>query len=326
MTYDLLLLAAGLALIIRGGDLFVGAAVRIAHFLKMPRVVIGSTLVSLSTTTPEMVVSVLAALAGESGLAVGNAVGSVICNIGLILGVAAVIKRVDVHPRVLRWPLLGMFGAAVALVLMSLDLRLARWQGALMVAGGVAYFVWDFWWHWRRRPPRDVAEATAIEEAVRKTRFPWFQTRTGSAVQFVGGAGIVVLGARLLVDGATGVAAALGVPSLIVGLTVVALGTSLPELVTAVASARKAVSDLAIGNVLGANIANLTLVAGVAVLLHDVALDRRTQLLSFPVMLALMALLLGMLLTARRLSRREGMVLLAAYAAYMAVLAVLTAA
>src|SRR5436190_20367075 len=113
MFYDTLLLLAGLVLIIKGGDLFVAAAVRIAEFLRMPRVVIGSTLVSLTTTTPELIVSLTAGLKGESGLAVGNAIGSVICNIGLILGITAMIKHVDIHFRALRKPLVVMFGAAV---------------------------------------------------------------------------------------------------------------------------------------------------------------------------------------------------------------------
>lgn len=322
MFFDLLLLLGGLALIVKGGDLFVAAALRIAEFLRMPRVVIGSTLVSLTTTTPELVVSVMSGLKGESGLAVGNAVGSVICNIGLILGVTAAIKHVDVHPRALRTPLLAMFGAGLLLFLLTLDLGLTRWQGAVLLAAGVGYFIWNFWDHWRNRKPEDVAEAKAIEAGVTATRFAWLETKAGSAVQFLMGAAIVVIGSRLLVDGAVSIAARLGVPSIVVGLTVVAIGTSLPELITAIASSRKSVSDLAVGNVLGANIANLTLIVGVAALVQEVKIDRQTQLLNFPAMLAMMGLLLWMLLTDRRVTRREGVVLIATYAVYLVVLLV----
>ena len=324
MLHDVLLLLGGLVLIIKGGDFFVAAAIRIAEFLCMPRVVIGSTLVSLTTTTPELVVSVMAGAKGESGLAVGNAIGSVICNIGLILGVTAVIKHVDIHFRVLRKPLLVMVGAAVLLLVMTLDLKLARWQGALLLLGGAAFFIFDFASHWRDRKPADIAEAKAIDAGVTKTRFAWLQTHWGNSLQFILGAAIVVLGSKFLVDGAVGVAARLGIPSIIVGLTVVAVGTSLPELVTAITSSRKSVSDLAVGNVLGANIANLTLVVGIAALVQEVSMDRETQLFNFPAMLIVMAALVVMLWTDRRVTRREGAVLIGIHAGYLALLIGLT--
>jgi cation:H+ antiporter len=322
--FDLLLLLGGLALIVKGGDLFVAAAIRIAESLRMPRVVIGSTLVSLTTTMPELVVSIMSGLKGASDLAVGNAVGSVICNIGLILGITAAIKHVDVHPRALRTPLMAMFGAGLLLFLLTLDLHLSRWQGAVLLTTGVGYFIWNFWEHWRDRKPEDIAEAGAIEAGVTATRFAWLGTKAGSAVQFAAGAAIVVLGSRLLVDGAVNIAVRLGVPSIVVGLTVVAVGTSLPELVTAITSSRKSVSDLAVGNVLGANIANLTLVVGVAAIVQDVVMDARTQLLNFPVMLVIMALLLWMLITDRRISRREGISLITVYALYVTMLVTVT--
>lgn len=324
MVHEVLLLLGGLVLIIKGGDIFVAAAVRVAAFLRMPRVVIGSTLVSLATTTPELAVAVMAGMKGESGLAVGNAVGSVICNIGLILGVTATIKHVDVHPPLLRWPLITMFGAGVILFLMTLDLDVGRWQGSVLMAVGAGYFIWDFWKHWQDRKPHDVSEATAIEEGVTASRLAWLKTPEGSIAQFLAGAGVVVLGSRLLVDGAVGIASQLGIPSIVIGLSIVAVGTSLPELITAIASSRKSVSDLAVGNVLGANIANLTLVVGAAALIHDVAMDRQTQVFNFPAMLVMMSLFLVMLLTDRRVTRREGAALLLAYGAYLGILIALT--
>lgn len=324
MWNELLLLLGGLALIIKGGDFFVAAAIRLAEFLRMPRVVIGSTLVSLATTTPELVVSIMAGLRGEAGLAVGNAVGSCICNIGLILGVTATIKQVDVHFRALRTALFAMVGFGVVLFLMTLDLSLTRWQGAVLLVAGLGYFIWDFTRHWRDRKPADVAEATAIEAEKSTARWAWVKTKPGTVLQFLVGAGIVVAGSKLLVDGAVGLAARLGVPSIIVGLTVVAVGTSLPELVTAVTSSRKSVSDLAVGNVLGANIANLTLIVGAAAIIQTVQLDRLTQLFNFPALLAVMALLIVMLWTGRRVTRREGIVLLAVYGVYLAALAGMT--
>ena len=324
MAMQILWLVIGLALLVKGGDLFVSAAIRLAGFLRMPRVVIGSTLVSLATTTPELVVSVMAGGRGESGLAVGNAVGSCICNIALILGLTAAFRPVVVHPRALRTPLIAMFGFGVLLFVMTVGLNLTRWQGAVLVAGGLIYFIFDFVQHMRNTKPAAVAEARAIGQTI-AGHSPWFQGRTGSSVQFLLGAGIVVVGSRFLVDAAVNLAGALGIPSIIIGLTVVAIGTSLPELVTAVTSSRKNVSDLAVGNVLGANIVNLTLVVGAAAMLSDVSMRRATQMLNFPAMLAVFGLLLWMLLNNHQVSRKEGVGLLVAYIFYLCALVFLAA-
>jgi cation:H+ antiporter len=316
MWIQVLLLIAGLALIIKGGDWFVAASVRLAEYLRMPRVVIGSTLVSLATTTPELVVSFMAGGKGEPGLAVGNAIGSCICNVGLILGITASFRHVDIHPRSLRTPLIAMFGFGTLLFIMTLDLSISRTGGLLLLAGGVCYFIFDFVQHARNKKPQDEAEAEAIEREIAGGG-AWLNTLKGSLVQFGAGAAVVVAGSRLLVDSAINLAAALGVPSIIIGFTVVAIGTSLPELVTAVTSSRKNVSDLAVGNVLGANIANLTLIVGVAALMSEVTMTRATQLLNFPALIAVFVLLLWMMLTDRRITRKEGVVLLVAYGVYL---------
>jgi cation:H+ antiporter len=323
MLHSFAFLAVGLVLIITGGEWFVGAAVRLAEYLRMPRVVIGSTLVSLATTTPELVVSIMAGTRGESGLAVGNAVGSCVCNIGLILGLTAAIKQIEVHPSALRIPLTALFLFGLLLFVMTTDLVLSRRQGLLLVALGLGYFVFDFVYHSRHARAAAVAEAGAIEEDI-AARFAWLRTRHGTAVQFLAGAGVVVVGSRLLVDAAVGLAAALGVPSIVVGLTVVAVGTSLPELITAVTSSRTNVSDLSVGNILGANIANLTLIVGTAAALQEVRMDRATQLFNFPALLVSLVLLLYVLLTENRVTRRQGALLLGSYAVYLAVIVGMT--
>ena len=322
MVLSLFLLAVGLALIVKGGDLFVAASVRIAEILRMPRVVIGGTLVSLATTSPELVVSIVSGLQGSPGLAVGNAVGSCICNIGLILGLSAALRHVEVHPRQLRWALGAMFGGGALLFGMTADLVLSRLQGGVLIILGLAYLIWDFRQHWLDRKPADVREATAIEaEQVRGHR--WLETPTGTAVLFAFGALLVVAGSKLLVDSAVAIATALGIPSIVIGLSVVAVGTSLPELVTAITSARKNVSDLAVGNVLGANVANLTLIVGTAAAIEEVTMSRVTQLFNFPALLLGMVLLVVTMFSGRRITRTEGGILLAYYAGYLAVLVLL---
>ena len=323
MLLSAFLMLVALALIIKGGDLFVSASVRIAEFLRLPRVVIGSTLVSLTTTSPELVVSVVSGLKNEPGLAVGNAVGSCICNIGLILGTMALLKHVEVHVPTLKVPFTAMVVAGVLLLAMTLDLHLSRLQGLILVFLGAVYFVIDFIRHERDTAPADIAEATALEEEVVQGH-PWLHTQSGTALQFACGAALVLFGSWLLVKAAVQIATSLGVPPIFIGLTIVAVGTSLPEFVTAITSARKNVSDLAVGNILGANVANLTLIIGAAASLSDLTLSRQTQLFNFPAMLVLMVLLLLTMFSGNQISRREGLALLSYYACYIIILVIMT--
>lgn len=324
MWMDAVYLVAGLALIIQGGNLFVAAAVRLAEFLRLPRVVVGSTLVSLATTTPELAVSLMSGVRGESGLAVGNAVGSCLCNIGLILGISALLKSVEVHRSAIRAPLVAMGGAGLLLVLFASNGFLSPIEGWILIGAGVGYFIHDFRRHWKTRTPAQAAEARAIEKDVTRFGRAWFRTPAGSGVQFAVGAGVVVLGSRLLVDGAVQVAGALGVPALVIGLTVVAVGTSLPELITAITSARQSVSDLAVGNVLGANIANLTLIVGAAAVFRGVRLEPGSLWLNVIALVVSFGGLGWMLLRDPRLTHREGTWLVAGYGVYLTVLTVLS--
>jgi len=320
---QIFILIVGFVLVIKGGDLFVSSSVRIAEFLRLPHVVIGSTLVSLATTSPELVVSIMSGIKGESGLAVGNAVGSCVCNLGLILGLMAAMKQINLHPISLRTPLLSMCLSGFVLMLMTLDLGLSRTQGFVLLFLGIAYFIFDFRKSMKDVKKSDVEAAETIEEAI-VSGHRWLDTRWGTSVQFVFGALLVVLGSGLLVESAVNLATALGIPSIVIGLSVVAVGTSLPELVTAIASSRKNVSDLAVGNVLGANVANLTLVVGSAASIKEVSMSRATQLFNFPALLLCMFLVLYMIMRGKRISRKQGICLLAFYGIYISTLVLLT--
>ncbi len=318
MILDVLLLVVGLVLIIKGGDLFVASSVRIATILDVPRVVIGTTLVSLATTSPELVVSLVAGMKGESGLAVGNAVGSCMANMCLILGVMAVIRAIGVHPSELRIPLIAMFAFTLILLVLSWNLVLPRSTGIALVVLGVGYFVFDFLHHRHAPKPEELAEAISIEDEITADN-KWLETGRGAALVFFVGAVMVIFGSRFLVDSASSIARGMGVPPIIIGLTIVAVGTSLPELVTAISSARQDVSDLAVGNILGANVANLTLIVGSAATLNDVTMTRITQLLNFPALLVGMLMVLWMLCSERKISKREGAILIGYYVLYVTV-------
>ena len=325
MIADAFWLVAGLAVILKGGDLFVAAGVRLAEFLRLPRVVIGSTLVSLATTSPELAVSVMAGLRGEPELAIGNAMGSSLCNTGLVLGAMAAVKQIEVHPAALRVPLGVMLGLAGLLFLITLNLDVSRLEAVALLLVGVAYFAYDFIAHSRDPRPTAAAEAGAVERAI-VARYAWLLTGPGTAVQFLGGAVMVVAGSRLLVDAAVALAAALAIPSLVVGLTVVAFGTSLPELVTAISSTRRRVSDLGIGNVLGANVANLSLISGAAASITPAGLQRPDQLFNMTAMLGVMTMVAFLIIRRGRISRRAGTGLLVFYTAYLTAVVLLSSA
>lgn len=323
VVFSGLLLLLGLGLIIQGGDLFVASSVRIAEFLDVPRVVIGTTLVSLATTSPELVTSITSGIKQNPGIGVGNAVGSCMCNMCMILGVMAAIRSIGVRLAEIRIPLTAMFAFAVLLLILTWNLRLPQAAGFVLAVLGVGYFACDFFHHRRSSRPEDLTEARSIE-AESTAGSPWLRDRLrspkGAGAVFALGAAMVMGGSYLLVDSAENLAEKMGVPPIVIGLTIVAVGTSLPELVTAVKSARQNVADLGVGNILGANVANLTLVIGGAASFKDLSMDRMTQALNFPALIIGMLLVFWMLFSRQRISRREGWMLIAYYFVWLALL------
>ena len=307
MLYDILLIAVGFALVAKGGNLFVDSSIHIGRALRIPRFVIGGTLVSLATTAPELVVSVTAASMGDSGIALGNAVGSCICNIGLIVGLVAIIMPVQVdRPDFIRraaW----MAGGGVLVVAFSWDGSMERMYGLLLLAGAVAYLAWDLAGILRsRRQSASEAEDPEAAEGL------------GAAVGwFAVGAVCVIVGSRLLVTSGQGLAAALGVPSAIIGFSVIAIGTSVPELVTGVTAARKGVPDLSLGNILGANVLNLLLVVGLSGTIQPLQIDAFSQLYGFPWLGIFFVAVIGAVLRFGVVRRAAGIALLLLYALYV---------
>ena len=308
MLTDILLIAVGFALVAKGGDLFVDSSIHIGRALQIPRFVIGGTLVSLATTAPELVVSVTAASLGDSGIALGNAVGSCICNIGLIVGLVAIIMPVEVERadfiRRAGW----MVGGGAAVVAFSWDGSLDRVYGLVLLAGAAAYLVWDLAGIWRLR--RDGAAGS--EEAAGR------EGMAGAVGWFAVGALCVIAGSRLLVTSGQQVAAVLGVPSAVIGFSVIAIGTSLPELVTGVTAARKGVPDLSLGNIVGANVLNLLLIVGVSGTIQPLVLDAFSQRYGLPWLGIFFLAVVGAVLRFGILRRGAGVALLLLYGLYVA--------
>lgn len=303
---------AGLALLVWSADKFVIGAASLARNLGVPPLLIGLTVVGFGTSAPEIVVSVMAALEGSPGIAVGNAIGSNIANIALILGATALIAPLAVHSDILRreYPLLLVVSVLAYLLLIDGDLVLV--DGLLLLLGLVV----TMWLLVRiGLSRRDHDPLVAEIDAEIPTGIG-----TGMAVfWFALGLVLLVASSRLLVWGAVEIATAFGVSELVIGLTIVAVGTSLPELAASIASALKREHDLAIGNIVGSNIWNLLAVLSAPGLLAPGLVDPAVVTRDMPVMLALTV---ALLLMARGRSghgdvnRVEGSILLACFVAY----------
>lgn len=316
MLVPVLLFALGLVLLIKGGDWFVDGATGIAHRFHLPELLIGATVVSIGTTLPEVMVSSVAALEGNSGIAYGNAIGSVICNTSLIAALTMAIRPGRVNAKTLRLPVAFFFIAAVFYAAVALLLgRFDRWTGIALLCGFVVYMVLTVM-QMKKHPEQEEAGQDGSESEERSLLM--------QLVLLVVGAACIATGARLLVDNGTLIAEALGVPSAVIGLTMVALGTSLPELVTAITSLIKGHSALSLGNIIGANLFNLVLVSGMAITINPftvpaermVAGVNSSFLIDLPVMFLVMLLLTIPALKDGKLRRWQGVALLCIYAAF----------
>jgi cation:H+ antiporter len=307
-------LLVGFVLLAYGAHCFVKASVSLGQLLKLSPLVIGVLFVGFGGSFPEIVVSLVAALKGQTHLAVGNAIGSNIVNIGVVLGLTACVVPMTVHRHCFRrdFPILAL---TMALVFsMIWDSYLSRPDGVLLL-GLLIVYVWTVVWLAKRSPSEVDVEMPEEEGANRpsalKAGLLWF---FGLALLFVS--------SELLVSGATSIATRLGVSSLLIGLTVVAIGTSLPEFATTMVSAIRGQHDIAVGNVVGSNVFNLLGVLAMPALLHPAAISREVLWRDFPVMviLTLAVWLLAWLPKRYVIGRYNGALLLLGYLVYLAVL------
>lgn len=309
-------IAFGLALLFSGGELLVRGSVALAHRLGVSPLLIGLTLVGFGTSTPELVTSIEAAFRGSPGIAIGNVVGSNTANILLILGVAVLISPIACNPRAFRRDATVLLAASFACAGLALLGVIGPFIGALFLAVLIGYVGYTYF-HERRNPGASAAlheqEASLAEPGPHGL---WLSIGFAS-----GGIASTILGATLLVDGAIDLAVLLGIDDTVVGLTIVAVGTSLPELVASVTASLRRQGDIALGNVVGSNIYNILGILGTTAILHPLSVPPAVREFDVWVMLAATILLVLFATTGRRLSRGEGAVFLAAYLAYVAMLA-----
>jgi cation:H+ antiporter len=310
---DVVVLAAGLALLVIGAELLVRGATSAALALGISPLVIGLTVVSFGTSAPELVTGLVAAARGEPGIVVGNVVGSNLFNVLVILGLAAVIAPLAVDRQLIRVDVPVMVALSFAAWMIVGDGVLAHWEGALLVVGVAAYTALTVWMGRRAAPELESRVSDGL-------LLPPPRRRLGrDLVLIFAGLGLLVWGAAWLVAGATELARALGVSELVIGLTVVAAGTSLPELATSVVAAIRRHTDIAVGNAVGSNIFNLLAVLGASTVVSRGGIEVSAKAIGFdlPVMVLAAAACVPVFLSGRRVERWEGGLFLAVYAAYL---------
>lgn len=318
MIQAVLLFCIGLVMLIKGGDWFVDGAVGVAHRYKLPEILIGATIVSIGTTIPEVMVSSIAAAAGQSQTAYGNAIGSCICNTALIAAVTIAAKSVqNIDAKAFRTPIIFFFLAAVFYSAVAYTSGVfSRLIGILLLAFFVVYMVITV------RQAINNRVVTDSEDAGEEEEKPLWK----NLVLLIGGAAIIAVGANLLVDNGQIIAMGLGVPESVIALTFIALGTSLPELVTAITSLLKGHSSLSLGNIIGANLFNLVFVSGMAITINPfsipseklIAGQNASLVVDIPVMFATMILMTLPALLTKKLRRWQGIILLLIYFSYVA--------
>jgi cation:H+ antiporter len=313
----ILLIAGGLVVLVAGGELLVRGAVSIAQSLGVSPLMIGLTLVGFGTSTPELVTSIDAALADAPGVAVGNVIGSNICNILLILGLAALIRPVHATPAAFYRDGAVLAVATALGVGAALEGEIGRLAGAAFVTILVGYIVLAYLLERAGVDP----EAAAVHAAEAETLPAGPRAVTRAALFLVGGLLMTLLGARWLVDGAVTAAQAFGISDAIIGLTIVAVGTSLPELVASVTAARRGQSDVAFGNIVGSNIYNIVGILGITALVKPIPVEAQFAAVDVWVMVAATLGLLVFTMSGWRINRFEGAAMLAAYAVYVGWLA-----
>jgi len=305
LIVDILLILAGLALLVLGGEYLVRGAVALALRLGIAPVIVGLTVLAFGTSAPELIVSVAAAARGAPGIALGNVIGSNIANILLILGATALIAPVLGRDPELRRSWGYTVLASLLLIVLCFAGPLRWWHGAVLLTGLAATLFLQI-----RQSSQDDTPAPEMQVG----HAPGRRIALWLAVGLV----TLPIGARLLVGGASDIASGLGISDAVIGLTLVAVGTSLPELAASVASALRGRADMAMGNVIGSNLFNILAIMGITAFFGPLAVPPEMLRFDLWVMLAVTLLLGPFLLRDIKIGRRAGSVLLAGYAGYTA--------
>ena len=308
-----LTLVAGLVLLVVGAEFLVKGASKIAAILNIAPLIIGLTIVAYGTSAPEMSVSIMSTFSNQGDIAVGNVVGSNICNILLVLGMSSVVAPLVVTKQIIRSDVPIMIGVSLLLLMFSLDNQISRVDGIILFIGGALYTLSLIYQSSKQGAEQDeFAQEYGFSGDV--TPQLWIK----NIVFVIGGSILLILGSRLLVQSAVTIAQGFGVSELLIGLTIVAFGTSLPELATSVVASFRGERDIAVGNVLGSNIFNILAVLGVAGTLSPGGIVVNESVISFDMLVAIAVAFacLPIFYSGKRIDRWEGLLFLFYYLAY----------
>ncbi len=304
MILNIVLIVIGVAMVLYGADRLTEGASALARRMNVPEIIIGLTIVAAGTSAPELFVSLVSALKGTPGLAVGNVVGSNTINSMMIVGCAAMVAAMTISRSTVKKDIPFSVGASLLLLLLALDHFMSRLDGIILLVGFAAFMAYTLY-----TAKSNMKEEKTVQPAASQN--PW-----KNALFIIGGLAMLVVGSNLFVDSASDVALALGVSEGVVGLTIVAGGTSLPELATSVVAARKGQSAIAIGNVIGSNVFNILLILGVTATICPLEIEGITTI-DMAVMLLSVALVWLFSFTKFTVERWEGAVLVGGYLVYL---------
>lgn len=307
-----ILLVIGLAILLLGGKFLVDGASAIAVKLGMTAGLIGLTIVAFGTSAPELIVSVNAALKGNSDISIGNVIGSNIANIGLVLGISGLFYPILIKKTHLR------FDYPVTLLVTFLFFGLAYngmlgfWEGIILISLFILFNVYLF----KGSNGYFLESVEGVEEVVQVKDYSW----TKAVILFLGGIGGLYFGSELLVSNAVNISRTFGVSERVIGVTIIAIGTSLPELITSIMAAISKKTDLAIGNILGSNIMNILSIIGITALINPINISRAFIEFDFIWMIGISILLFPLMKSKLQISKIEGSFLLVTYLAYLGML------
>jgi cation:H+ antiporter len=312
MLIHIILFIAGLAALYFGAEWLLKGSSRFAKSISIRPIIIGLTIIAFGGSAPEAAVSIVAAFKGNSNIALGNILGSVIANIGLVLGISAIISPLKIQLSTIRKELPIMLGAVIIFYLMALNLSIDFWEGIILFTGIVLFIAYSVHQGIKEKQKNRLVEKEYEE---------FLKGENGKRIKFIllmaAGLILIIVGANLLVKSGVFIAQKLGISELIIGITLIAVGTSLPELAISTVAAYRKEPDISAGNVIGSNIFNIFFVIGAVAMIHPLSVEKSTLGFEFPAMLIFSILLVWMMKTHLTLSRIEGFILLCLYVSFL---------
>ncbi|MBU0625530.1 calcium/sodium antiporter [Patescibacteria group bacterium] len=306
---SILLFAVGIALLYKGALLLIENATKLARNFGLPLILIGFTIVAFGTSLPELIIGIFSGLAGENSLTLGNVLGGNMVNLGVALGLTALIAPIGLPAKNHRFELYSLVFALAILYMLLRDGLLSRFDGLILVTMAIVFILAVI---------REATTMSKVERVIKRTiTIKRRRERLYNIIAIAAGLALLFIGARMTVVNAVSLARLAGVSEVLIGLTLIALGTSLPEILTTIISAIKKTEQLSIGNIIGSNVMNVLLILGVSVLISPIEINQTVWQYDLPFLLLTTLIFISIVRSSRKISRREGLLLLSAYVIYV---------